>query len=161
VRPSFYVWQIIWLAAAFVTGLVLFWMFPALSRSTFANTQELLVSAGVGFVALIALPILAVIAAVTLVGLPIGLIALAGWAVGVYVAKIVVAAFLGQSLLGQGSGPAASTALVLLAGLVPIFIATNLPYIGGVINFLLVLVGLGAIAIGAYRMPRWRSAPAA
>jgi anti-sigma factor RsiW len=161
VRLSFYVWQIIWLTGSFLSGLALFWMFPALSRASFANTQELLVSAGVGFLTFVALPIAAVLAAITLVGLPLGMIALAGWGVAVYAAKIVVAAFLGQSLLGAGSNPASPTALVLLAGLVPIFIATNLPYIGGVINFLLVLVGLGAIAIGAYRELRWRTAPAA
>jgi cytoskeletal protein CcmA (bactofilin family)/predicted anti-sigma-YlaC factor YlaD len=156
---SFYVWQTIWLTAAFLTGLILFWLFPQFSRASFNTMRELLMSAGFGFLALVALPVAAVIAMITLVGLPLGIIALCCWFTAGYLAKIVVAGFLGRSLLGIGADP--SKALVLLAGLVPIFIATNLPYIGALINFFVVLLGLGAIVIGAYQTPRWRSAPAA
>ena len=74
---SFYVWQTIWLAAAFLTGLLLFWIVPALSRLPLATTRDMLASAGVGFIVLVGIPIAAIIAAVTLIGLPLGLIALA------------------------------------------------------------------------------------
>ena len=156
---SFYVWQTIWLTAAFLTGLVLFWLFPEFSRASLNSMRELLISAGFGFLALVALPAAAVIAAITLVGLPLSLIVLCCWFVAGYTAKIVVAGFLGRSLLGITADT--SKALVLLAGLVPIFIATNLPYIGSLIHFLVILLGMGAIVIGAYQMPRWRAAQAA
>lgn len=161
VTMSFYLWQTIRLTAAFLTGLVLMWIFPALSRVSFDTTRELLLSAGVGFVTLIALPIVALIAAVTVVGLPLGLITLAGWLATLYAAKIVVAGFLGRSLVrSEGTAPT-STALALLVGLLLVAIAVNLPYVGGLVNFLLTLLGLGAIAFKVYQMPRWQSAQAA
>ena len=158
---SFYVWQTIWLAAAFLTGLVLFWLFPGLTGVSFAGMRDLLISAGIGFLTFVALPIASVIAVITLIGLPLGLIALACWMAAAYAAKLVVAGFLGRSLLRNNSGGQPATALVLLVGLVPIFIATNLPYIGALIGFLLTLLGLGAIAMGIYEVSRRRSVAAA
>jgi len=158
---SFYVWQTIWLAAAFLTGLVLFWLFPGLTGVSFAGMRDLLISAGIGFLTFVALPIASVIAVITLIGLPLGLIALACWMAAAYAAKLVVAGFLGRSLLRNNSGGRPATALVLLVGLVPIFIATNLPYIGALIGFLLTLLGLGAIAMGIYEVSRRRSVAAA
>jgi hypothetical protein len=155
---SFYVWQTIWLAAALVTGLALFWLFPSLSRITLATTQDLLVSAGVGFLTLVGLPAAALLATITLIGLPLGCIGFACWILGLYAAKIVVAGFLGRSFVRDSSGSQPPTALLLLAGLLPLFIAINLPYIGVLVNFLVTLLGLGTIAIAAYRLPRWRSA---
>jgi cytoskeletal protein CcmA (bactofilin family)/predicted anti-sigma-YlaC factor YlaD len=159
-RLSFYVWQTIWLAGAFLSGLLLFWVVPALSRMSLATTRDLLASAGVGFMVLVGMPIAAVIAAVTLIGLPLGLIALACWLVAIYFAKIIVAGFLGRSLL-EKSDTHASTALVLLAGLVPIFIAINLPYVGGLVNFLLIVLGLGMFVLRSFQTSGWGSAQAA
>src|SRR5262247_1353072 len=157
---SFYVWQTIWLTAAFLAGLLLFWIVPALSRLRPATVRDLLASAGVGFLALVGLPVVAIIAAVTLIGLPRGLIALACLLIAMYFAKIVVAGFLGRSPL-EKDDTHASTALVLLAGLVPIFIAINLPYVGGLVNFLLIVLGLGMLVVRAFQMTGWRSAQAA
>jgi hypothetical protein len=157
---SFYVWQTIWLAAAFLTGLLLFRIVPALSRLPLATTRDMLASAGVGFIVLVGIPIAAIIAAVTLIGLPLGLIALACWLVAIYFAKIIVAGFLGRSLL-EKSDTHASTALLLLAGLVPIFIAINLPYVGGLVNFLLVVLGLGMLVLRAFQTSGWGSVQAA
>jgi hypothetical protein len=155
---SFYIWQTIWLAAALVTGMVLFWFFPSLSRISLETTRDLLVSAGAGFLTVVGLPAAALLASITLIGLPLGLIAGACWIFGLYAAKIVVAGFLGRTLVREDSGNRTPTALLLLAGLLPVFVAVNLPYIGVLVNFLLTLLGVGAIAIAAYQMPRWRSA---
>jgi len=157
---SFYVWQTIWLAAAFLTGLLLFWIVPALSRLPLATTRDMLASAGVGFIVLVGIPIAAIIAAVTLIELPLGLIALACWLVAIYFAKIVVAGFVGRSLLEKGDTHA-PIALILLAGLVPIFIAINLPYVGALVNFLLIILGLGMLVVRAFQTAGWGSAQAA
>jgi len=158
---SFYVWQVIWLAAAFITGLLVFRFIPELARVNLDTGRALLAAAGVGFVAVVVPPIAAIIAGITLIGLPIGLLTLALWVAAGYLSKIVVAAFLGRSLLGAQGGEQPSLAVVLLAGLLPIFIAINLPFIGGVIHFLLILLGLGALVTMIYRMPLWRSPQAA
>jgi cytoskeletal protein CcmA (bactofilin family) len=159
-RISFYVWQTIWLAGAFIAGLILFWLAPSLSRVRFENAKDLLVSAGIGCIALIAAPIAAIVAMITLIGLPLGLMGLSAWVLGIYLAKIIVAAFLGRALLTNIGDAQPAMPLILLAGLVPVFIAINLPFIGGLINFLLVILGLGTVALRLSEMPRW-SAPQA
>jgi len=158
---SFYVWQTIWLAAAFLVGLLLFWIVPALSRVTLANSRDFLVSAGVGLLTLIGMPVASIVAAVTLIGLPLGLIGLSSWIVALYLSKIVVAGFLGRSLLEKSGDTSRSTALVLLIGLGLIFIATNLPYVGALVNFFLIVLGLGIVVVRTYQMPRWHAAQAA
>jgi cytoskeletal protein CcmA (bactofilin family) len=145
VRPyrtvSFYVWKLVWLAAAFLAGLLLFWLAPALAGVRLETGRALLTAGGVGFLATVATPIAVIILAITLIGLPIALISLAVWLVALYLAKIVVAAFLGQSLI-RGS-----RFLNLLVGLALILVAVNIPYVGWVVNILLTLLGLGAIIL--------------
>jgi hypothetical protein len=96
-----------------------------------------------------------IILAITLIGLSIAIIALAFWLLCLYLAKIVVARYIGGVMVGSSAGKW-SAALALLAGLVVIIIAVNLPYIGGVLHFLLILIGLGALAITIHRTYRWR-----
>jgi hypothetical protein len=157
---SFYVWQTIWLTAAFLAGLLLFWIVPALSRVSLTNSRDLLVSAGIGLLTLIGLPVASLVAAITLIGLPLGLIGFATWMVAVYIAKIIVAGFLGRSLLEKSGDTGRSLALILLTGLALIFIAVNLPYVGALVNFFLIVLGLGSLVIKTYQTPRWHSAQA-
>jgi cytoskeletal protein CcmA (bactofilin family) len=157
-RLSFYVWRLIWLAAAFLAGLIAFWLMPALASVNLDTGRTLLTAAGVGFLALIATPIAAIIIALTMIGLPVGLVTLALWLTGLYLAKIVIAGFLGRALLAGPGEQQRAPALMLLAGLVLVFIAVNLPYIGGVINLLLTVLGLGALVVTIYRTFNWQTA---
>lgn len=158
---SFYLWQVIWLAAAFATGLVLFSLVPAYGRVSLDTSHAFLLAGGVGFLTLVATPIAAICAAITLVGLPLGLIVLTMWVVAGYLAKILIAGFLGRSLLRNNGDTQPPRALLLLAGLIPVFLAINLPYVGGVVDFLLNVLGLGALVVTTYQMPRGRAAQAA
>jgi Putative zinc-finger len=156
---SFYVWQTIWLTGALLTGLVLFWLVPGLSRATFDGTAELLASVGIGFLTLVATPIAAVVAGITLIGLPLGMILFVCWLLACYLAKIVVAGFVGRSLLsGSNAQP---IALILLVGLALIVIAINIPFVGPLINLFLIMIGLGVIVMKTYRSPRFHPAHAA
>lgn len=142
-QPRFYFWQAVRLAAALVTGLVLFWLFPALFPARFDAPMAMLKSAGVGFLAAVATPVFIVLAAITIIGIPMALLALAVWLAGLYVAKVLVGLLVGRSLLAAPAGQAPSFALPLLAGLALLFVAINLPYVGGVIHLLALLLGLG------------------
>jgi anti-sigma factor RsiW len=148
---SFYIWQTIWLAAAFLAGLILLGAVPALKNVRLDTGRDLLMAGGVGLVAAVVPPVAAVIAGLTLIGLPLGLITMGVWVTAVYLSKIVIAAFLGRSLIGVNNARP-STPLMLITGLIPVFIAINLPYIGSVISFLLVCLGLGVLAMTVYQM---------
>ena len=145
-RASFYFWQAVQLAAALVTGLVLFTLFPALFRLPAAGGGEMLKSVGVGFLVLVAAPIAAVLLCITLVGLPLGLLSFAGWLAGLYLAKIFVGAYVGQRLVSAPAGGAPpAMAMPLLAGLVLVFVAVNLPFVGKLVHLLALLLGLGLV----------------
>lgn len=142
-RPRFYVGQAIRLAAALLTGLVLYWLFPVLFAARLDKTSAALRALGIGFLVLVATPIAAIVAAITLVGLPLALLGVALWLACLYLAKIFVAALIGQTIRRSPLGQPKSFALNLLIGLAIVFVAVNLPYLGGWIRFLVVLFGLG------------------
>ncbi len=144
-------WTALWLVTAFLSGLLLLWAIPALRRVPLDSLTGILTSAGLGFVLVTATPVLAVVLAVTLIGLPAGLVIAATWALSLYVSKIVVAHFLGNALLRPKQRDVRSMLLPLLAGLVLVLIAVSLPYVGWVINLLLVIIGLGAMGQALYQ----------
>ena len=153
-------WTALWLVTAFLSGLLLLWALPALRRVPLDNLNGILTSAGLGFVLVTATPVLAVVLAVTLIGLPAGLVIAAVWALSLYVSKIVVAHFLGNALLRPKQEDIRSLLLPLLAGLVLVLLAVSLPYVGWVINLLLVIIGLGAMGQALYRSAGNRAAAA-
>jgi len=150
VRFGFYFGQMLHVAAAFIAGLLLLLLFPRLRTAGFSNAVSILKSGGVGFLLIFATPIAALIIAITLIGLPVAFVLFMTWFVGLYLAKIVLANFIGRTLLSGSVDRMSSVALGLLVGLVITFIAINLPYVGGMIHFVLVLIGFGALAMNVY-----------
>jgi anti-sigma factor RsiW/cytoskeletal protein CcmA (bactofilin family) len=153
---SFYVWQTIWLAAAFIAGFLLLLAVPAFSRFSLDTGGALLSATAIGFVSAFVPPIAGVMAALTLIGLPLGLGLIGLWVLALYLSKIVIAVFLGRALFPSSRGRF-EFALPLLGGLAVVFAAINLPYVGGVINFLLVILGMGGLVMTAYRLPGLRA----
>ena len=150
---SFYLRQAVRLLAAFVTGWLLLLVAPGATDVRFETPVAALRTLGVGFLCVVAMPVAAILAGVTLVGLPAALVAFALWALGIYLAKIPVALFLGRTFLGpRGSGGGAP--LALLVGLLAVFVAVNLPFVGWIVNLALTLVGVGGLfawVVAAYR----------
>ena len=70
-------------------------------------------------------------------------------------AKIPVALFVGRAFLGpRGAGEPAPA---LLVGLLAVFVAVNLPFVGWIVNLALTLIGLGGLfawAMAAFRAGR-------
>ena len=156
---SFYRRQSVWLVAAFLTGWLFLWAAPGAAAVRFGTPPAVLRTLGVGFLCVVATPVAALIAGLTLVGLPLALVALALWALGIYLAKIPIALFLGRTLLGpRGAG---GPALALLVGLLAVFVAVNLPFVGWIVNLALTLIGVGGLFAWALATNRGsRGAPA-
>ena len=149
---SFYTKQAFRIGAGFFMGLLLYWIVPGMRRISLSTGRTLLTSGGIGFLVAVAAPIAAIILAITLIGIPIALLVTVLWLLGLYLSKIVIAKSIGSAIFGTRGNGLSSTLLPLLLGLVIVIIAVNLPYIGGILNFLLMLIGLGALAMTAYRM---------
>ena len=162
---GFYVRQAIRVAAAFVAGWLLLWLVPALGRAPVGSGRSLAGAALIGAIALVATPVLAVAVGITLVGLPVALTALMLWLVLLYLAKIVLAARVGRHLVGR-TDQEYRVAPTLLLGLVLMVIVINLPFVGGLLNLVLTITGLGILVAELRRwtlsiMSRERAAPAA
>jgi len=148
-RMGFYLRQVLRVVTGFVLGLLLFWVLPGLARVDLGDVKMLATSGGIGFLALIAMPIGAVILAITVIGLPLAFMTGFAWVMGLYVAKIMVAQFIGATIVGRKPN-GVSTGLGLLLGIFLIVLAVNIPFVGGLINFILILLGLGALVVGIY-----------
>jgi len=150
-------------ARAFAVGLVLHLLFPGLFGGSVDTGRAFFLALGVGFVALLVVPVGLVLVGLTVVGLPLALMGLAVALAALYLAGIQVAAVVGRALVGGGDD-VRSFGLALLAGLAVLVVATRLPFVGGPLRVLVVLVGLGLLAERAWRAFRRRSpatAPAA
>ena len=145
-RPGFYFWQVVRVIGAFITGLVVFRLAPWLAATRIASGTDWLKAGGLGLAAIVTVPIAAIIVACTVVGLPLAISSAVVWLAALYLAKIIIAEFVGRSLFK------ADNAMSLLVGLALVILAVNLPFVGGLINFLFYLLGVGAIVITVYRM---------
>lgn len=145
----YYVWQVIWLAAFVLFGLVLFQLMPRFAAEAVAGAERYGASFGLGVLVFFGAPIAALIACVTVVGLFVGISAFFIWYASLYFAQLIVGAMVGQWLMGptQETWPLIGRMAV---GIVIVRLATVVPILGGWIKFGVVLWGLGAISLALY-----------
>ena len=139
---SFYVREVLWLLAATVTGWLLFRVSPGTADVRFESPISALKALCVGLLCVLTMPVAAVIG-LTLVGLPVAVAALGLLGVGLYLAKIVVALFVGRTFVGTNRSGGLPAALAI--GLATVLVAINLPFVGWIINVTLTLIGTGAL----------------
>jgi cytoskeletal protein CcmA (bactofilin family) len=148
--------QIVRFAAAIAAGLLVLWILPSLRSAYLESGVDALIAAGVGLLALVCVPVVAIVVGITIIGLPIALTGLALWLAAVYFAKILFAHFLGRVVLRERiEGP--HFALALAVGLALVLIVINIPFIGGLLNLILTLVGLGMLVEQIYHLLHRRS----
>ena len=158
-RPGFYGFVLLRLAAAFVVGLVLLGLVPGLAAVPRGGARELVTTGALGLAAIVMTPIVIVLVGLTLIGLPLAVFALFAWIMALYLAKIVVAGEVGQYLLGRPDA-ASRRALALGLGLVLVFVAVSLPWFGPVAQFVLTSFGVGVLLQFAWRAASRRTANA-
>jgi cytoskeletal protein CcmA (bactofilin family) len=155
-RPGFYGFEIARLAAAFIIGWIVFALAPSLAGVQLGAPIEMLKTGGLGLLAIVATPIAALLVAFTLIGLPLAVIAIFVWLTALYLAKIVVAGYVGDRLLERADQPPRRP-LALLVGLVVVLVAVALPWIGGLVHIVLTALGMGVLirfAAAHARAPR-------
>jgi hypothetical protein len=152
--PRFYFHQTLWLIAAMLVGWLGLILFPGFFQASTQAVGSGWRSLGLGFAALVGVPVAIIVAAITLVGLPVSLMLLAIYLAAIYLAKIWVGAFLGRMLLKPTGATKGDWLLGLLVGLLIITIVVLIPYVGGLVHFGVVCLGLGAFAWQLYRVAR-------
>ncbi|OVE83520.1 bactofilin family protein [Natronolimnobius baerhuensis] len=136
-------------AANLLLGVVLLALFPRFSAGVAARVASDPIRTGLaGLGLLIGVPIALIALAITVIGIPLSVIgsflfALLVW-VGVVYGRFAVAAWL-LGLVGLEN-----RWLALVVGLVAGALVAQIPYVGGLINFVVFLLGLGALGWGLY-----------
>jgi hypothetical protein len=144
-----WLWLLVRVAAALAFGVALYALLPGLFWArvpTLGSFGRLL---GVGFLALLGVPLALALVALTLVGLPLAVVGAFAFLTALYLAHVLAAAELGRALLrrsAQDLPSLASFARVLLVGLCAVAVVSQLPVLGPAVRVVMLLVGLGLVA---------------
>ncbi len=127
-------------------GVLLLAVFPTFSDGVADKGRDNpLFSIGVGVLLLILVPIVLIVFAVTLIGIPISIIGALLFAVFLWVAGVYGSFIVGVWLLSLAGE--ASRWLGLLLGVFVISVLDRIPIVGGIVQLVVLLLGLGALAM--------------
>ena len=142
--------HVVMVVAAFLAGLVLFALTPALFDVRVDSVGRFFLSVGVGFAALLTLSGATVLLAVSVVGLFLVPFALLFLVALVFFAPVVVAAVVGRAVMRAESVVFRDFAIALGVGTLLLGVLTGLPGIGGLALFILVLEGVGLLTLDVW-----------
>lgn len=154
----YYVHQCLKWGASFLFGLVLLFLMPGFFVDAVSSCNKYAPAIGFGVLFLFAMPIAAFIACITVVGLGVGITSFMLWMVTMYAAQVFVGAWLGEKILGAGTGAGAALGRLAL-GLLILRALRMLPYLGGWITFAVIIWGMGAVALAVYKHLRPQLVP--
>ncbi len=107
-----------------------------------------------GLLFLIITPIVVVLLLITIIGIPLSLILLFIYIIFLYISRIYVGFWVGQYVLKKLKKETRFKVLTMALGLMIVLIGINLPIIGIFIHLVILLLGLGAIALTEYDIYR-------
>ena len=143
------------LALTFVFGVILLLLMPGVAAAAALGSREQPArTAGAGLVALVAGPALFVALLLTVVGIPLALL----WIL-VYVLLLLVGFVLGEYAVGAWLLSLADYEnrwVALLVGVLVVFALGRIPFVGGIVELVVLLFGLGALATSFWRHLRRR-----
>lgn len=133
---------------ALVAGAIVVACVPRLAEAIGRHGRMVLAAIGVGLLALLAVPLLALILIVSMVGLPIGLIGLGLFAGAIYLTQVFAGLAIGRFILPRrwNDGSRGYLLLAMTLGVI-VLAALNfipVPYLSGAITAFVTMWGLGA-----------------
>lgn len=129
---------------SFAFGALYILMFPhAYKHAIQVLKKRPMAAAGVGLLTLIVLPLLCLLLLVSILGIPIGLTLIALSLLTFYTAKVLPILWLTGAIL-----PKLGIYWSLLVGLIGYFILMQIPFVGGIVSFVFILLGIGAALLG-------------
>jgi hypothetical protein len=140
----------LWHAGVFFVGALFLILFPGLSsRAVDAIGRDPLRSIGLGLAVLVCAPFIGVVLLITIIGIPLALLLVPLYLLLLFLGWIVAALFVGQRGLAlvHGAGPVTTgrRLLALLLALVALSLIRHVPYVGGLVAFLALIAGVGAL----------------
>ena len=112
------------------------------------TSDKPLATFGFGAAVLVGVPVVILVSFITILLIPLGLIALGCYLIIIYLGTIISGSFLGREFLRLVRGPADSLYLAMVIGVTLLLLLTLIPYAGGFVWLLAIIVGMGMIAFG-------------
>jgi len=140
-----------------VSGIVLFLLFPLFMSAAARNIRTSpWKSLGLGLLLLIVIPLAVTFLMMTLVGIPLALIMLAAYFIALLASVIVGMLFvgnLGLDLIRKAPASSAGRGIVaLVLGAALLLLVQWIPFVGGLVWLLFLLLGFGALALQSHRV---------
>src|SRR5262245_47758077 len=158
-------WILAWfwlLVAAIIIGFLGLRLFEGPTTAvTDAVRTDMLRSSGVGFLAVIVVPVAGAIACIPVLTIPLVLILFFLYALTLYFAQFPVAAWLGGRILGLFGQREPSRYLSLFLGLLLLYLVFAIPCVGMFVVCFAIFLGFGAILLGlrSYWIQRKAASP--
>lgn len=136
------------LLASLALGLILIYLFPGFVTGPVEIVRGSALKAGVlGFLFLIVIPILSLIMLITMFGWSLSVLLILLLALAVLIATVPVKLLAGEMIYAKIFKKEAGKIVYYLTGAVVFAIVYEIPFLGGLIQFIALLVGLGALGI--------------
>ncbi len=103
-----------------------------------------------GFVLLVVVPVIVMFLLITLIGMPLALFLVAMYLIVIYLSRAFVGLAIGRWLFARFGRPQVSPYLGLLVGLLILWLLLAIPYVGLLLHLVVILLGLGALAVQRY-----------
>ena len=146
-RPRFVPWLVfvsINFVCTLILGLLSARFLPRYHQSAITTLRERpWASLGVGFIAVVALPVVCALLFATALAIPLALILLVAFFILLYWSRIYAIGRIGESILAR-LRPASSRAAAFVLGLFVYYILATIPVVGWLVVPLVILFGLGA-----------------
>ncbi|ELZ32065.1 bactofilin family protein [Halorubrum tebenquichense] len=128
-------------------GALLLLAFPRFSRGVADRVARgALRSTAVGLGVLVGVPVLLALVAITVVGIPLALVGIAAYVVALWVGSVYGRYALGSWVLDRLGSP--NRWLALVVGVIGVALVGRIPWIGGLVDLVVLLFGVGALALG-------------
>ena len=147
-----------WTGGLVVLAALLAAALPGPSKRMAAELRERpWVTTLLGLVAISAIPVAAVLAMITVIGIPLGILAIVAYAALLMVGYVWLAVVVGGLLLDRLS-PASAAATASRVGaavlaMIALALLARLPFVGGLVGMIALVVGVGMIVGAALRRP--------
>lgn len=135
------------LLASFLLGVVLLAVFPEFSTAVADRVAtDPLKSGGVGLLTLVAVPVVLVLVAITIIGIPLTILGAIAFGIVAWVGSVYGQYAVGAWALAQFETD--NRWLALVVGLVGFALLGQIPVLGGFLDLVAFLLGLGAFTLG-------------
>jgi cytoskeletal protein CcmA (bactofilin family) len=144
-------WKIFGGLTLLLFGIIIVLLMPNLSNKLSDSIKkEFWKNLLFGLLALIVIPIAAILIAFTLIGIPITIILILLYVLAIFIAPIFAALLVGKLILKKQK----NLILPVVVGIVIYAVLVSIPILGGLVKFVAVLLGLGAMTLAIFSIKK-------